>query len=143
MSTPDDLSTLAANIRERLMPLSRVLRRGDGTMTPTQLSVIGAIHRHGPISMGDLATREHLSRPMISRVVSSLEGSGLIDRGQDHSDRRICLLSLSEVGQEWVRAGRDFRNASLAERLARLEPADLVALSAALPAFDRLLDADD
>jgi DNA-binding MarR family transcriptional regulator len=132
---------LAATLRLAIAPLERQLRqqRAD-QFTPTQLSVIGAIFRHGPITIGDLAAQERLSPPTISRVVVVLEEHGLIERISDREDRRICRVAITASGRHWIDEGRARRNAWLAARISRLGPADRAALALAVPVLERLVD---
>ena len=134
-----DISELAARLRSTLGPLSRQLRQqSSDPLTATQVSVLGTIHHHGPLSLGEVAAREQLSPPMISKVVAALEELGFIERVQDRNDRRVWLVESSPPGQEWIERGRARRDAWLAEHLAALSPDELAALAAALPALERL-----
>lgn len=136
------LIDLAARLRANLIPLSRQLSRPDGGLTPTQLSVLGAVHRHQPLTLGDLAARERLSPAMISRVVASLEEQGIVERVSDEHDRRVCHVKISETGNRWIEEGRARRNAWLAERLAQLDATELDTLDAAVPLLERLISDD-
>lgn len=103
---------LAAQLRMAIGPLERQLRRqGTDPFTPTQLSVIGAIYRHGPIALGDLAARERLSAPMISKVVASLDKAGVVRRIPDEGDRRVCRVAIATAGERWIEEGQARRNA--------------------------------
>src|SRR5690606_22690389 len=61
-----DIAT-AARLRTAATLLVRALRQTDHELTPSQSSVFGTINRHQPISISDLAAREHLSKAMVSR----------------------------------------------------------------------------
>lgn len=108
--------------------------------TPTQLTVIGAIHRHGPISLGELAARERLSPPTISRVVAALEETGMIERAPDAHDRRVYRVRTTADGARWIERSRTARNEWLAGRIAALSAPERAALAAALPVLDRLVE---
>lgn len=145
MSSPvgeRSLVDLAARLRASLIPLARQLSRPDGELTPTQLSVVGAVHRHQPITLGDLAARERLSPAMISRVVASLEERAIVDRVAGQHDRRVCYVKISQTGNRWIEEGRARRNAWLADRLAQLDSPELHALDAAVPLLERLVSDD-
>src|SRR3546814_20561130 len=87
----------AAQWRGAVIPLSRVLRVSADVLTPTELSVLGATYRHGPLAMKDLAERERLSPPMISRVVRSLEKRELLERVPSEDDRRVCPVQIGRA----------------------------------------------
>lgn len=136
-----DIDALAARLRTVLGPLSRELRQqASGPLTATQISVLGSIHRHGPLSLGDVAAREQLSPPTISKVVDALEKIGYVERVRDTDDRRVWLVESTDAGHQWVVEGRARRDAWLAQRLAALDPADLAALAAAAPALEQLTE---
>ena len=130
----------AARLRSTMIPLGRRLRQvGTERFTPTQLSVLGSITRVGPLNLRELAEREHLSAPMITKVVDALERAGVVERLPDPSDRRVCLVHTTPAGRTWLRANGAQQNVWLASRLAALSDSDRVAIHAALPALERLL----
>jgi DNA-binding MarR family transcriptional regulator len=134
-----DQAHLADAVRTTVMRLSRELRRQAGTpFTATQLSVLGTIERAESISLGELAAREALSAPMISKVVAALEDAGVIYRSADRRDGRVCLVQVTEQGQEWLAAELVRWNTRLAERLAQLDRTEREALATAVPLLDRL-----
>lgn len=130
----------AARLRASVAPLERQLRQqAADPYTPTQLSVIGAIYRHGPIPIGELAGRERLSAPTISKVVASLEETGMVARFPDSTDRRVCRVAITAAGKRWIAKGRAQRNEWLATRIANLNAAERAALAAAVPVLERLI----
>lgn len=136
----DELAELASRVRTTVTPLARQLRQhGNDGLTPTLLSAIGTIARRGPITLGDLATQERVSPPMITKVVGSLETQGLVERTTDTTDRRVSWVALTPEGESWLEEARERRNAWLAQRLARLSQEELVTLDAALPVLERLV----
>jgi DNA-binding MarR family transcriptional regulator len=134
---------LADAVRTTVTRLSRELRqRAETSLTATQLSVLGAIHRAGSISLGELAGQERLSAPMISKVVGSLEHQDLIERSTDERDRRVCLVRVSRAGQRWIDRELARSNARIAGRLGTLSERERAAVAAALPLLDRLAGDD-
>ena len=91
--TEDEIAALAERVRTTITPLARQLRQhaNDG-LTPTLLSAIGTIDRKGPIALGDLAALERVSPPMVTKVVTTLEGQGLVRRSTDPRDRRVTRV---------------------------------------------------
>jgi DNA-binding MarR family transcriptional regulator len=138
--TGSETADLAARVRTTVTPLARQLRQhaSDG-LTPTLLSAIGSIARHGPITLGDLANQERVSPPMITKVVTSLETQGLVERTTDPTDRRVSRVSLTSKGQTWLEEARARRDAWLADRLSTLAEDERDTLAAALPLLERLL----
>jgi DNA-binding MarR family transcriptional regulator len=141
--TEGDVDRLADGVRTTVTRLSRELRQQAATsMTATQLSVLGSIHRAGSISLGELAGRERLSAPMISKVVASLEDQDLIERSTDEHDRRVCLVRVSRAGRRWIDRELARSNARIADRLQALTARERAAVAAALPLLDRLAGDD-
>ena len=79
----------------------------------------------------------------MSRVLTSLVDQGLVFREPDPQDARGVLITLSERGAAQLDAVRSHRTALVARRLARLDPEQLAALHAAMPALEALLVDED
>lgn len=135
------LQQLATQLRESLGPIIRFLRRtGDGRFTPTQVSVLGTVHRYEPIRIGDIASRECLSPATVSAAVAALENDGAISRSPDPSDRRVWLIVTTKAGQAWISESRAARDTLLSRRLAQLSREEIEVLAAALPVLERFAD---
>lgn len=131
----------AARLRMAVIPLARQLRRRlDEGFTPTELSVLGTVNRDGPLRLGDLATRERLSVPRISNVITGLEESGVIERLGDPDDRRACLVQTTDAGRKWIETSRTRRDAWLASRLASLTAVELAAVGVTVALLERLIE---
>jgi len=119
--------------------LSRRLRfeREEG-VTLNQLSVLGALERHGPLPVGELADHERVRPPSMTRTVSALESAGLVLREPHGADGRITLVQITESGTAYTAAERKRRDAWLNQRLRELTPDERARLRAALPVLDKL-----
>jgi DNA-binding MarR family transcriptional regulator len=132
---------LASRVRQVVVPLARHIQRTTSDdFTPTELSIVGAVLRHGPIMIGELATRERLSTPTTSKVVAALERARMIERVPDPDDRRVCRVQISRTGKNWVERTRAARNVWLAERITRLPLDERAALEAAVAVLQRFID---
>jgi DNA-binding MarR family transcriptional regulator len=131
---------VASRLRLAVGRLARRLRLdGDGGLPPLQLSTLVTIELHGPIRLGELAQRETVAAPTMSRVLAALDERGAIDRRADPGDARSTLVSVSATGRRLLATIRSERTASLARRLDRLDPAQRAALVTALPALEALV----
>jgi DNA-binding MarR family transcriptional regulator len=140
-TTPD--AEVAGRLRLAVGRLARRLRlEGDGGLPPLQLSTLVTIELHGPLRLGELAQREAVTAPTMSRVLAALDERGSIERRPDPADARSTLVSVSPIGREMIGTVRSERTASLARRLDRLDDEQRAALLAALPALEALV-ADD
>lgn len=139
-----ELVALASGLRSAVPPLARQMRQAATEwFTPTQLSVLGSITRFGPLSLGDLAAREKLSPPMITKVIDVLTSAEVVERLVHERDRRVCLVRTTAKGIAWVEQTRAEQDQWLADRLAHLSREQLDALNAAMPALEQLLSIDD
>ena len=130
----------AVRLRMAVGRLSRRLRstRAGAALTSTETSVLAAVVRHGPIGLGALAAEEDLNPTMLSRVVRSLERSGLMERRADPGDRRAAVVEATDDGRRLHDLIRQERAEVLTAYLDRLAPKELQSLVEALPVLERL-----
>src|SRR3954454_11304620 len=120
-----DETELAARLRLVLVPLVRQLRSQNGPeLTAGRASALATISKHGPLTVGELADRERVSSPMITKMAKSLEDMGLVTRTASEQDRRVTELALTPEGARRLERNRTRKNAWLAKRLRTLDPAD-------------------
>jgi DNA-binding MarR family transcriptional regulator len=129
-------------LRYSVTRLARQLRRQAGTeLTPTQSAALVSIEKHGPITIGDLASREQVSAPTATNVVSKLEAADLVRRLRDETDRRVCRVELTACGERALETSRNRKTEWLAARLRDLPADDLAKLTAALDVLEHLTEA--
>ena len=146
---PDDdvraLTDLAARLRLAVGRRHRRNRIADhASLPPLQLSALVTVEEHGPLRLSELARREAVTAPTMSRVLAALDEQGLVVRAPDPQDARGVLITLSAEGAVRLGETRNHRTALIARRLARLDDHQRRALATALPALEALLiDEDD
>jgi DNA-binding MarR family transcriptional regulator len=139
MPEPDGADPyLAARLRIAVARLSRRIRLDTNDVPPLQLSTLASIEQHGPLRLGELAVRESVTAPTMTRVLAALDERGLIVRSPDPDDARSTQVALSEAGAQVLRDVRSQRTALLDARLARLTDEQRAAVVAALPALEAL-----
>jgi DNA-binding MarR family transcriptional regulator len=87
----------------------RAQRPADGRPA-LELSVLGQLHRHGPLTPGELAAAERVQPQTLTRTLTSLEDDGLVTRTAHPRDGRRALIGLTESALPVLRAemtGRD------------------------------------
>jgi DNA-binding MarR family transcriptional regulator len=136
---------LAARLRLVIGRLHRRIRiDGRESVPPLQLSAMVTVEEHGPLRLSELARREAVSVPTMSRVLAALDEQGLVVRTPDPQDARGVLVTLSDDGAQRLSQVRSHRTALVARRLGRLDAEQRATLAAALPALEALLvDEDD
>ena len=119
----------------------RMLAAGEG-LGQGHLNALATIFRAGPIRPGDLAQREFVSAPTMTRTLRDLEARGLVHRSDDPDDGRSILVAVTDEGEHEVLRARSARADILASLIAKLDPEDQRALAAALPALEHLGSVD-
>ncbi len=142
VSTPPDPG-LSAALRISVMRLSRRMRqeRNNVGLSATHVAALATLERHGPLPLGELAAREKVAPPSMTRVVTRLTELELVDRNSRPGDKRQVLVGITEQGRELLADDRRRRNEWLSARLTELPAEDLDALSRVIPVLDRLAGA--
>lgn len=143
MTYANDMQTdtaLASELRTTVMRLARRLRnqRADTSLSLGHLSALGTLDRHGPLTPGELAARERVQPPSMTRTVAALEVAGLVTRTDHPTDGRQVLVAVSATGRTLLKDDRKRRDAWLAQRMRDLDPADLEVLRQAAAVLDKL-----
>jgi DNA-binding MarR family transcriptional regulator len=130
----------AERLRLSIARLARLLRQQDDSgLGPTITAALSTIAKHGPITLGELAAREQVAPPTITKVVEKMVAAGLIERGSDPTDRRVSLVGATPLGLERLGEFRTRRTAWLNERLHELGADELDRLEAATEVLERLV----
>jgi DNA-binding MarR family transcriptional regulator len=137
--------SLASRLRLATVRLNRRLRvqRTSSSVTLTQLSALSCLYKCGPLTPGELAAKEVVQPPSMTRVIAALEESGYVSRRPHPSDGRQSIVELTEAGLAYVLADISAREAWLDKRLAELSQADRDVLSQASEIIDRLASQQD
>ena len=139
-----DAVDVAGRLRMTAFRLTRLLRQQDAEgLAPTLSAALATIVRDGPLTLGELAAREHVAPPSITKAVEKLVAAGLATRAPDETDRRVVRVRATAAGRRRVAQNRSRRTAWLAGRLTDLSPADLAKLDAATDVLERLIHQSD
>lgn len=131
----------AATLRSTILRLSRQIRaqRIEGAeLTANQMSVLGALTKHGPMTVTALADHERVKPPSITRTVSCMESAGLVTRSPHPTDGRQVMVSLTPAAESLVVELRARRDAWLEQRVTTLTPDERETLRRALPVLEKL-----
>jgi DNA-binding MarR family transcriptional regulator len=132
---------LASRLRHAVARSARRLRQESGTdLSPSLTGALATIERHGPLTPSELAARERVQRPTVTRLVFRLEEEGLVTRAADPSDGRSALISVTPAGAALLAAVRTRKDAFLSERLEALSPADRATLERAAALLEGMLE---
>ena len=135
---------VADDLRPVFLRLARELRKETEQLgvTARQATLLWLVKRSPGLSLAELAAEEGISPPALSGHVDRLERAELIERVRSSEDRRRVGLRLTDEGARLLRRVRARRTTWLAERLRALDPSELEAIEAAIPALQQLLGDD-
>jgi DNA-binding MarR family transcriptional regulator len=139
LSSQEELGT---RLRAAIGRLSRRLRptvAGSG-LTPSQISVLFTIVRHGPLGLSELAELESVNATMLSRITSQLSAGGLIVRSQDPDDRRSASVAATAAGRRMRERIHRERARALSAHIDELSEQERLALWHALPVLEQLAE---
>jgi DNA-binding MarR family transcriptional regulator len=135
-SSPDDLHS-AARVADRLhstaIHLLRALRAEDRKtgLSGPRASALSVVVFGGPITLGDLAAAEQVKPPTMTRLVTAMEGQGLVKREGDPGDARLVRVRATAKGIRLLQEGRARRIARLQVALQELPEEELATLGRA------------
>jgi DNA-binding MarR family transcriptional regulator len=131
---------LAARLRDALARTGRRLRQEARTgLSPSLLMALASIEREGPLTPSELALRERIQRPTVTRILARLEEGGLVSRAPDPADRRSSLVTATPAGRALLAESRTRKDAFLSARLDELSPEDRATLAQAAVLLERML----
>jgi DNA-binding MarR family transcriptional regulator len=137
-----DSVELASRLRPVLLQLNRYLRReahAEG-ITGGQAALLAQIRAYPELGLRELAAREGVSAPAMTRYLDRMERAGLVVRTRSAADGRRIRLALTPKGVRALRSVRRRRTAWLAERLQGLSAEKLAAVDEAIEPLLRLVD---
>ncbi len=132
---------LVTRLRLVLARSARRLRQEAGTdLSPSLTAALATIERHGPLTPSELAARERVRRPTVTRLACRLEEAELVTRASDPADGRSSLITVTPAGRALLAAARTRKDAFLSERLDALGPEDRAALERAAALLEGMLE---
>jgi len=130
---------LARSLGIGVLRFGRSLRNRSGVeLSPSLISALLTVRRHGPLTPSELADHERVKRPTATRFIACLEHGGLVDRAADPDDGRSYRVAVTPLGLDLLISARRQQDAYLAERLATLDADDLATLARATEILERL-----
>jgi DNA-binding MarR family transcriptional regulator len=142
---PEQERPLAGRLRLAVVRLNRRLRaqRTSSSVTLTQFSALSSLTKCGPMTPGELAAKEVVQPPSMTRVIAALEELGYVSRRPHPTDGRQSIVELTEAGRAYVLADISAREAWLDKRLAELTDAERRTLADAAEIIDRMAGHQD
>ncbi|AZI57268.1 MarR family transcriptional regulator [Nakamurella antarctica] len=135
-----EIGPLAADLRFALNRINRRLRHqvAADDLTVSQLSVLAILNREGFQTAGELATKENVRPPSMTRVIGALEAAGLVMRSDNPADGRQVLVDLTSEGRGRITLEVLAREKWLAQQLSELSIDERQTLQAAVSILNTL-----
>jgi len=121
------LIPIAREVRLAAQSLARHVKDHTPYLAPHLFTVLAWLEE-GPATAGDLAVRERVSAPSMSKSVSELEDRGYVSRTVDPNDARQKIVSLTASGRRALLQGRKDRDLYVAALLVDCTPEELEGL---------------
>ncbi|HUX05540.1 MAG TPA: MarR family transcriptional regulator [Acidimicrobiales bacterium] len=132
---------LAARLRRGVTRLNRRLRSSSlGGVTPAQASMLSSVETLKNPTLGELAAREQVQPPSVTRLVRTMEHQGLITCAPDPDDRRSTRVRLTSTGRRELSAIRRRKTEFLEQRLHALSRAELKKVRELIDFLDGLME---
>ncbi|HEX4254179.1 MAG TPA: MarR family transcriptional regulator [Streptosporangiaceae bacterium] len=135
--------TAATAVRRGVVRLGRRLRleRPAHDVPLLQLAVLAELNNAPPLTPGQLAATQRVQPQSLTRVLATLETSGLIARQPDPADGRRALLAITEPGRDALRRDVSQRDTWLAQAMTtQLTPTEQELLRLAGTLMERLAE---
>jgi DNA-binding MarR family transcriptional regulator len=131
---------VANRLNSAAIHLLRRISRDDGAdgVTGARLSALSVLVFGGAQSLSQLARREGVAAPTMSRIVDGLVRDGFVERTATEDDRRQSRIVVTEDGRRMLERGRARRIRNLSAELDTLEPDHLRSLERALDVLEAL-----
>ena len=132
--------SLASRLRLAVVRLNRKLRaqRTNSEVSLTQLAALSTVYKCGPLTPGELAAKEGVQPPSMTRVIAALEEMGFVTRAPHPTDGRQAIVAISEAGRVFHDAQVSAKEAWLDRRLAELPEEERELLDKAAEIIDRM-----
>lgn len=117
--------------------MSRSMRNSMGFWKETglsmpQISTLFRLHYRGSCAVSDISTYLDVTPPAASQLTDKLVQLGLLERSEDHNDRRVKQLSLTHKGRVMVQKSLDSRRTWLDKLVDTLPPEEQVGIARSL-----------
>ncbi|MDA3630796.1 MarR family transcriptional regulator [Saccharopolyspora oryzae] len=132
--------TLASRLRLAVVRLNRRLRAqsSGSNITLSQLSALSCLHKAGALTPGELAAREGVQPPSMTRVIAALEDAGLVARRAHPTDGRQAIVEVTDAGRTRIEEEVSARERWLDQQLVDLTEEERAVLFQAAEIIDRL-----
>lgn len=139
---PPEVLAIADRLHSSAIHLLRRVRKQDVASGegPARLSALSVLVFGGPKTLGELAAAEQVKPPTMSRIVTGLSRSKLVETAADPQDARRVFIRASRKGVKLLHQGRRRRIEYLALHLAQLSSQELAQVAESTEIVARALE---
>lgn len=142
-STSLDAAELASRLRVSVWRVARRMRHESHPgISPTLHAALFTVETHGPITAGQLARHENVTKPTATRTIHALLEQGLITRTSDPLDGRVTWLQVTPEGKKLLQRARRRTDEYLARHLKELTAEERELLDRASGLLQRMAERD-
>src|SRR5579872_1547579 len=141
----DSIDDIASRLRQvvRLVYRRVQTETGEGSPTRSEAAALSWLDERGPMSLRALADLEQVRQQSMSQSVDALQERGWATRSPDPNDRRQVIIALTEAGRAALEAGRNVRQAWIADAIRRrLDAKERRVLAQSLELLERIARAE-
>jgi DNA-binding MarR family transcriptional regulator len=120
-SDTSDPATQLQHFATRLLRIARSTHK-EHALTSSQYSLMALLYERPGCSIVELARREGVAHPTISRIIAGLAKSGFVERKPHGSDKRVTILHLTPAGEQLYRDVAQRRVMLFRLMIAQLKP---------------------
>jgi DNA-binding MarR family transcriptional regulator len=110
------------------------------TLTLSQLRALLVLEKVDEVTAGDLAKSADLNPASVTAMLDQLESNGIVQRRRATQDRRVCMVSLTDIGRTIVDDERARWHALWEEHFGDLSETELAAALRVVRTMTSLLD---
>jgi DNA-binding MarR family transcriptional regulator len=108
-------------------------------ISPARASALSVLVFGGARSLGELAQAERVTPATMSKLVTALEGEGLVRRYPDVNDARAIRVEATAKGRRILESGRERRLDLLEKLLSDASDAEIAAVHTAASVVERAI----
>jgi DNA-binding MarR family transcriptional regulator len=137
---PADTHQQAANALYEFVGAAIARARGRDQVNILQVCVLRTLNRTGPRRITDLAATENLTQSAMTKIATTLQSAGLVERRPDPADGRATLIALTDVGSSYLTSRLNASADEIAELIDQLSAEERSLLLGAAAALERLAE---
>ena len=133
----DQVEELSQELLQRLDLLSGGGASGD--ITNSQYRMLSAVHKHAPLSMGNLGRLVGAAQSTTSETMTRLMKSGFITKVRGPLDGRVVMVKLTIEGEQLLQRRRKSARDGYQKLISRMSPVERDTFLGAMKQLDALL----